>query len=179
MCYMLTLLTWDNMQKNRTNVEVRNLPRRAQITQTNSAHEWRKINTRRPKSLLVILRSLQIRAKYNENLTNWLGTVNSGVRSVRYSWVCAKIRKIRIDDCWMLLGPLDQRYSDNCRTGYVIRQSNRRFFVTLKHPNHFMIIVYKYMYIISNRTFIISVTEIDGSKQHDLLLAICKQIIIR
>ena len=52
---------------------------------------------------LNILRSWQIRAKYNENVINWLSTVNSSVDSVWYRRVCDKIRENK--DRWLLIGP--------------------------------------------------------------------------
>ena len=75
---MLMLFTWDEMQKRRIIVEVGKIPRRARNTQTNSAHERRKIDTRTSKSALDILRSLKFRAKYNENVMARLGRVRQG-----------------------------------------------------------------------------------------------------
>jgi len=87
------LLTYDKMQK------CRKLPRQAQITQTNSVHDWWKINMRPSKYALNILWSLQIRAKYNENVMNRLSTINSSVCLVKYR---RKIQKNK--DKWLLNG---------------------------------------------------------------------------
>ena len=105
-CPMLMLLTYDKMQK------CRKLPRQAQITQTNSVHDWWKINMRPSKYALNILWSLQIRAKYNENVMNRLSTINSSVCSVKYRRLGAKIQKNRINDCWMVVGHLDWHRSN-------------------------------------------------------------------
>ena len=58
-------------------VETQDKCRGRDATETNSAHQRRKINRRTSKSALDILRSLHIRANYNENI---IGTGGYGLK---------------------------------------------------------------------------------------------------
>ena len=108
-----------------SNVEVGKLQRQAQIAKQIMQMSDEKSKREHQKAHSVYF----CPCKYMQNITNMLWTdsvplINSSVGSVWYRRVVAKYGKIRIDDCWMVLGHLDIHYHDNRWTGNVTRRSS-------------------------------------------------------